>query len=373
MIQDQLTIKNDRLYIAFELSNSKWKILFSNGFKRRQRTIDARDMVTLAAEIEKAKHHFKMGDDVTVHSCYEAGRDGFWIHRQLEDEGVKSFVVDSASIEVNRRFRRVKTDRVDVAKLMNMLIRYLNGESKVWSVIRVPSIEEEDNRRLNREIERLKSERTGHTNRIKSLLVLHGIVLKIGRHFLTALDKATMPNGDCLPPFAKKEILREHKRYELVQAQLGELREKQKAILSESNSSAEKVKTLQSLKGVGPVSSWNLVYEFFWRQFKNGKEVGAAAGLTPTPYASGGPGYEQGISKSGNKRVRWLMVELSWSWLRYQPNSKLSLWFEERYGSGNKRMRRVGIVALARRLLVALWRYLEYGVVPEGAEVKMPS
>jgi len=371
MIQQKTTTKSDRMYIAFELSNKKWKVLFGNGVKRRQKSIDARDLGTLEVEIDKAKKKLGVSDIAEIYSCYEAGRDGFWIHRYLLSIGVKSMVVDSASIEVPRRFRRVKTDRIDNVKLLDMLIRYLTGEKKAWRLLRVPTVEQEDNRRPHREEMRLKKEKTAHSNRIKSLLALHGIQMGIGRNFLKQLEKAEQWNGEPLPPYIKREILRDYRRYELIKEQLKEVEADKKAILESESDAAKKVLALRNLKGIGPVGSWVLTYEYFgWRNFKNVKEVGAASGLAPTPYNSGDSENEQGISKAGNRRVRDLMVELSWGWLRYQPQSRLSQWFWERFGNGGKRMRRVGIVALARKLLVALWKYLEKALVPEGAALK---
>lgn len=371
MIQADNNTNNDRLYIAFELSNTKWKLAFGNGMKKRQKTITARDLLALTEEIEKARQRFKMSADVPVYSCYEAGRDGFWIHRFLESEGLHNVVVDSSSIEVNRRFRRVKSDRIDADKLLTMLIRYINGEQKLWGVLHIPTVEQEDVRRLNREIERLKKERTAHTNRIRSLLVLHGIQLGVGRYFLKNLEKVTQWDGKALPYQVKKEILREYERYGVIQDQLKILESEKQDILANGSLQAKKVLGLQNLKGIGPVSSWILVFEYFgWRDFKNVKQVGGASGLTPTPYDSGGSEREQGISKAGNRRVRSVMIEVAWYWIRYQPQSSLSRWFMERFGTGGKRMRKIGIVALARKLLVALWKYLEKGLVPEGAILK---
>ena len=371
MIQNNNSTKINVMYIAFELSNSKWKLAFGNGVKKRMKTVKSADMVALMEEIEKSKKHFKLGEEVPVYSCYEAGRDGFWIHRYLESVGICNIVVDSSSIEVNRRFRRAKSDRIDAEKLLTMLIRYKNGEQKLWSVLHIPTPEQEDVRRISREIERLKKERTGHMNRIQSLLVLHGIHLVVGRYFLTSLNQVTLWNGEALPEKLKNEILREYQRYELIQEQLKAMDSEKQKILEKRGPQAIKAIELQNLKGLGPVSSWDIVFEFFgWRNFKNVKEVSGASGLTPTPYDSGGSEKEQGISKSGNRRVRHVIVEVAWFWVRYQPQSSLSKWFMERFGSGGKRMRRIGIVALARKLLVALWKYLEKGIMPEGAVLK---
>jgi transposase len=248
----------------------------------------------------------------------------------------------------------------------------MNGEVKVWSVLHVPEEQDEDGRRLHREIERLKKERTAHTNRIKSLLALHGIVMEggIGKNFPQHIEKVILWNGEHLPLMVKKEIIREYDRYVFVKRQLETAEREKKEVLAVESKESGKVLKLQNLKGIGPVISWNLVHEFGWRVFKNVKEVGAAAGLAPTPYGSGELQNEQGISKSGNRRVRTLMVETGWRWLTHQPGSKLSLWFMERYGAGSKRIRRIGIVALARKLLIALWKYLEQGIIPEGAAMK---
>ncbi len=373
VLQHKDNATNPVLYIAFELSNKKWKLGFSNGEKMRVKTIDAGDWKALQAEIELTKTKLHCAADCRVVSCYEAGRDGFWIHRALVAEGIENHVLDSASIEVNRRKRQAKTDRLDVGALLRLLIRYINGEKQALRAIRIPTIAEEDDRRLNRERERLLKERGSHSARMKSLLVAHGIRLNkmtdVPRLLPTAKAAVT---GYELPADLKAELEREYERYELVDKQIRKLEQLQiDRAEADDIPAMRNIQHLRSLKGVGWQSSWILTMEFFnWRQFKNGKQVGACAGLTPTPYDSGDSTREQGISKAGNKRIRKLMVELSWLWLRYQPGSQLSQWFEKRFGSGGKRMRRIGIVALARKLLIALWRYLEHGVIPEGAVLK---
>jgi len=363
------------LYMALELSNSKWKLGFSNGSKSRQATIVAGDWIDLHKQLDLAKQKLRLSTDCQIVSCYEAGRDGFWIHRDLEAEGIKNHVVDSASIEVNRRNRRAKTDRIDVKALLRLLQRYWGGDREAMSVVRVPTLEQEDRRRLHRERERLLKERGSHSARLKSLLVAHGIRLEIRGDFLQQLESARGgSSGYALGVDLKAEIRREYERYRLVAQQVKALEAEQKLRVEEDEpcEAMKQVTGLLKLKGVGWQSSWVLVMEFFsWRDFRNQGQLGACAGLTPTPYASGDMEREQGISKAGNRRVRSLMVELSWLWLRYQPNSKLTQWFERRFAGGGKRMRRIGIVAMARRLLVALWRYVNEGVVPEGAIVKV--
>ena len=367
------SIKEVVLYIAFELSLKKWKLAFSNGEKMRTVTIDARNLTQLQEEIEKAKQRFRIGDDVRMMSCYEAGRDGFWLHRYLLNCGIENVVVDSASIEVNRRKRRAKTDRIDVRKLMHMLLRYHGGEKMVWSVVNVPSEEAEDGRQLHRELESLKKERTMHRNRLKSLLIQQGIVASnpSSRKFVVTLESLRTWDGKELPTDLKSRIIREHTRLRMVEEQIYALgKEREKRVASSDSDAMRQVEQLMTLVGIGMNSSWKFVMEFFaWRDFKNGKQIGQLSGLAPTPYDSGIGQREQGISKAGNERVRTLAVEMAWVWLRFQPQSKLSQWYLKRFAEGGKRMRRIGIVAMARRLLIDLWRYLEHGVVPEGARL----
>jgi transposase len=359
------------LYTAFELSNTKWKLAFSDGNKIRLVSIGASNLPRFQAELENAKKRFGLEEGVRVVSCYEAGRDGFWLHRYLLSCGIDNLVVDSASIEVNRRKRRAKTDRIDAGKLLRMLMRYHGGETKLWAIVRVPSVEDEDARNLGRELDVLKCERTGHRNRIQGLLIQHGLRVNnpSKKRFLEELASLRTWNGRGVPTELKARVEMEYERLRMVEDHIGTLEKEKKERLKEPKTeSLRKVNQLLLLRGIGSVSSWNFVMEFFgWREFNNRQEVGALAGLTPTPYDSGGSLREQGISKAGNKRIRALSVEIAWAWLRFQPNSKLSRWYMKRFGGGGKRMRRIGIVALARRLLIALWRYLEKGVVPEGA------
>jgi len=365
------TTKQEVLYTAFELSNKKWKLAFSEGSKIRYVSTDARDLHKLQSQIALAKKRFRLSKDVKVVSCYEAGRDGFWLHRYLLSRGIENLVVDSSSIEVKRRKRRLKADRIDAGKLLGMLMRYHGGEKKVWSVLRVPREEEEDGRNLGRELEVLKRERTMHINRIKGLLIQQGIVIKrpSGRKFLSELAGVGSWDGKALPEDFRARVVREHQRLKMVDEQIrGLKKERSKRVDSDDKACYRQVAQLMRLRGIGPENSWDFVMEFFgWRDFGNGKEVGALAGLTPTPYDSGKSLREQGISKSGSRRIRTLSVESAWCWLRFQPRSKLSRWFNKRFAHGSKRMRRIGIVALARKLLIELWRYLNYGVVPEGA------
>ena len=364
------TLRPTILYLAMELSNSKWKLFFSNGEKIRSKTISARDLDGLDKEIRGAKQRLKLAEDAPVLSCYEAGRDGFWIHRHLTGLGVDSLVVDAGSIEVDRRMRRAKTDRIDGKTLLRKLISYSAGDEQVWSVVRVPSREEEDLRRVHRELERLKKERGGHRNRIGSLLVLHGVAVVNWRGFLQWLEQVRCFDGQPIPAEIRSELEREYERLQLVEQQIKGIEKRQRDEVSAMETEQmRKVAMLMMLNGIGERSSWVFVMEFFdWRQFSNRSEFGAAAGLCPTPYASGAMDRQLGISKGGNHRVRSLAIEIAWCWMRYQPRSKLTRWYQERYAGGGKRMRRIGIVAVARRLLIDLWRFLEHGTIPEGAQ-----
>lgn len=361
------------LYLALELGWKSWKLAFTVGLgqKPRIRSIAARNLECLNEEILAAKKRFGLSDSVQVVSCYEAGRDGFWLDRYLDDAGIRNIIVDSSSIEVNRRKRRAKSDRLDAAKLVNMLVRWHLGEHKIWCIVAVPDVKEEDGRQLHRELIQLKSERTAHTNRIKGLLAGLGLSVTVDAKLSARLESLRQWDDQGIPEALKTRILREFGRWRLLDQQIGEIdKQRGEELRRDDVPEAEKVRNLMELKGVGINGAWILVKEFFgWRVFRNRRELGSLAGLTPTPYNSGDYRCEQGISKAGNKRIRWVMIELAWCWLRFQPESELSLWYQRRFGRGNSRLRRIGIVALARKLLIAFWKYLEKGEVPEGAEM----
>jgi transposase len=362
------------LHLAFELGWTHWKLAFTIGYgqKPRQRTIGARDLSALEQEIAKAKKRFKLGDTAPVVSCYEAGRDGFWLHRYLTARGIANVIVDSASIEVNRRKRRVKSDKLDANKLVNMLIRYHAGESKVWSVVWVPSVVDEDQRQLHREMQELKDDQTRHSNRIKGLLASQGLALEgldeLLPHWLGA---ARLWDGTALGADLQRRLVREYERWQFVHRQVLDLsRERRRRMLCDETAHVGMVRRLLGLAGIGVNGAWLLVYEFFaWRKLQNRKQAGALVGLTGTPYQSGGSEREQGISKAGSKRMRKMLVELAWCWLRWQPESALSQWYARRFGTGKGAARKIGIVAVARKLFIALWRYLERGEIPAGAKL----
>jgi transposase len=371
------TTKRAELYLSIELSSSQWKMTLTDGSRLRERNVDAGNVEEVEREIGRAKEKLELPKDCAVHSCYEAGRDGFWLHRELTKRGVDNLVVDPSAIETSRRLRQVKTDRVDGRKLVAQLVRYQRGEHGALRAVRVPSAEAEDARRPERERKRLQSERTGHRNRMGALLVLHGVRLQLSlkptvEQFAATLEQHPTPTGEQLPPGLRAELVREYERLQGVQKQLRQIDSEIAAWRkAQKHPWTKKMDCLAQLRGIGDKSSDMLVRESFgWRTFENRRQLASAAGLAPTPFASGTVDREQGISKAGSARIRSLMVELAWIWLRRQPDSQLSRWFHERFGKSGKRSRRVGIVALARKLLIALWRYLEQGVIPEGALLK---
>jgi len=270
-----------------------------------------------------------------IFSCYEAGRDGFWIHRLLTQMKIRNFVIDSSSIEVNRRARRIKTDRLDAAKLLSMLMRYHGGEEGLWSVVHVPTPRQEDTRHLQREIRTLKKEQTRLINRVKGLLASQGVALKSSRGgVLTSLEDIRVWDGSPLPQGLRLRLESEVRHHGFLHRQLLDLESRRDA------------------------------------RFRNRRQVGCLAGLTPSPYQSGDCCREAGISRAGNRHVRGIAIDLAWIWLRQQPQSQLTGWYNRRFASGSPRLRKIGIIALARKLLIALWRYADFGVIPNGALLK---
>jgi transposase len=369
-----------RCLLAIELSKKSWIVAVNTPLsdKISRHTLepcDGKELLDLCERIrtrvarETKKH-------VEVVSCYEAGYDGFWLHRLLEAHGIRNYVIDPASLQVDRRARRAKTDRVDAERLLRSLMAYLRGEPKVWSVVRVPSVAEEDDRRLHRERDRLISERIQHVNRIKGLLAIHGIYdyEPLRRDRMQRLEQLHTADGRPLPPRLKAEILRELQRLELVVGMIKTLEAERDAIASAKTEAAhgseKKIQHLAKIKCIGPEFATTLVGEVFYRSFDNRKQLASYVGLTPAHFQSGATCRDQGISKAGNGMARTVMIELAWLWLRHQPDSPLSIWFRERVGSVKGRIRRITIVAMARKLLIALWRYLETGMVPTGAVLK---
>lgn len=366
------TAADRRLFVAFELGEKEWKLACTTSFGALARpgTLRARDTRRLLDWLAKARE--RTGAQRIV-SCYEAGRDGFWLHRFLQAHGIENRVVDSASVEVNRRARRKKTDRLDARKLLTMLLREALGEKDVWSVVHVPSVADEDARSLQREYRTLVKERTRSANRIRGLLANHGLAPeRVDARLRAWLERARLWDGSPLPPGARQRVLRELERWEFTHGQVLAIeKERRERTKTGCEPGLEKVRRLYGLRGIGLGAAWTYGLELFsWRAFRNGKQVGACVGLAPTPFQSGDSERELGISRAGNRWVRGLAIEIAWGWLRHQPDSVLSRWYRERFARGGPRARKVGIVALARKLLVALWRYAETGALPEGAVLK---
>ncbi|WP_027584650.1 IS110 family transposase [Bradyrhizobium sp. Ai1a-2] len=367
---------NGTIFVAIELSQKTWLVTLHSPDRDRmsRHKLEGGAHVGLLELIEKVRSRAaeKLGSVPRVVSCYEAGYDGFWLHRLLEAAGILNFVFDPASIAVEQRSRRTKTDRIDGELLLRTLMAYLRGEPRVVRIVRVPSVTQEDARRASRERDRLVKEQTAHTNRIKALLRLRGMAAGNPRRrdWLSWLARQRDWQGQPLPPQLLAEVTREHARLMLMRDQLAALEEAQAQALAVPAQTAERQDLLQRLKALGPAFTATLTNEVFYKDFRNRREVAAYCGLTPSPWQSGGIDREQGISKAGNPRARLKAIELAWLWLRHQADSGLSRWFHTRTENAGKRARRIAIVALARKLIVALWRYLTTGLVPAGATMK---
>jgi transposase len=377
------------LFVGFELSKSTWLIgLYAPelGKTISRHKVTGGDADAALELIAIASRRLgRMGKPVRVVSIYEAGFDGFWLHRRLTAAGIESRVIDAASIPVDRRSRRAKTDRLDLELLIRMLLALERGETRICRVVQVPSQAEEDAKRQHRERAVLVAERTAHSNRITGILMALGIrdVDPHRRDFLERLDALATATGEPLPPHTKRALVREHERQGLVERQIKEIERAQAAEMKAATKeqgdrkearggdaaacSAAQAAALVRLKGIGQVSAVPLCREVFYRHFNNRRELAGYFGLTPSPYNSGSMRVDQGISKTGNPRARSLAIEIAWLWIRHQPNSALTNWFLQRVGDAKGRIRRIAIVALARKLMVALWRYLTTGLVPQGA------
>jgi transposase len=365
------------IFVAIELSQRSWLVTLHSPDRDRisRHRLAGGDHAGLLALIEKARARaaLRFGAPPAVTSCYEAGYDGFWLHRLLTAAGIVNFVFDPASIAVEQRARRAKTDRIDGELLLRTLMAHWRGEPRVVRIVRVPSVAEEDTRRASRERDRLVQEQTAHTNRIKALLRLVGLAVGNPRRsdWLSWLDRQRDRQGCPVPPQLRAEVGREHARLMLVREQLAALAAAaQASAVSMPSAAAERRDLLLRLKGIGPAVATTLASEVFYKEFRNRREVAGYCGLAPSPWQSGGTAREQGISKAGNRRARHKAVELAWLWLLHQPDSALSRWFAATTVNASKRIRRIAIVALARKLIVALWRYLTTGLLPEQAVTK---
>jgi transposase len=338
------------------------------------RKIAAGDISQLLAIVDKSIDTVSRatGRMPQITSCYEAGRDGFWLHRVLEARGVTNHVIDAASMPVSRRARRAKTDRLDAEKMVRTLLALERGEPKVCSIVRVPSVAEEDAKRLHRERQFLMKERIQHIGRIKGLLATQGVRdFWAGRKdWVTQLESAVTGDGRPLPPLLTAEISRHCRRLALVDSMLREIDVQRDAMAAGSAEADQPIQRLLQLRGIGPQIATVLGREVFYRRFRNRRGLASYLGLTPSPLRSGNMERDQGISKAGNPRARTTSIELAWLWLRYQPQSALACWFRHRTGDLRGRIRRIAIVAVARKLMIALWCYLQEGIVPAGATLK---
>ena len=363
--------------LAIELSASSWLVAarLPEAEKSRLHRIEGGDTTALLALITELRSQAstKLGRTVNVVCCFEAGRDGFWLHRVLTAHGVNSYVLEPTSILVNRRARRAKTDRLDAEGMLRVLATWLAGDRQVCSMVRVPTPEEEDAKRPHREREHLVQEKLRIENRIEALLFTQGIRRRPSLRSWTR-DVAELRTGDgrVLPSLLQAELERLRRRLVLVLELIRELEAERAAALvaAVADQQAQKISALQRIRGIGENFSNVLVREVLYRSFDNRRQLASYVGIAPMPYQSGGMDRDRSISRAGNPRARTTLIQLAWLWLRYQPASALSTWFHERVGTLQGRTRRIAIVAMARKLLIALWRYVETGVIPDGVEIR---
>lgn len=365
-----VSVNEPTLYVAFELGKKDWKLAMTSGFGMEPwlRTVPSGDIGAVTRVLRDGRRRYALPEDARVMSCYEAGRDGFWIHRALLALGIANRVVDSASIEVNRRARRAKTDRLDALKLVRMLVRVCYGEGRVWSEVRVPTVADEAARQVSRERTALTQDQTRLVNQMRGWLATWGATLpsrRRGPWWTTVRDWA----GAALPPAVQARLARAEVRLAGLETHIEELNAQQyKAVTAAAP--ATPLRQLVRLKGVATTSASVLLDEgLVWRAFRHRRQIGGLLGFAPTPYESGDSQREQGISRAGNARLQAISLQLAWNWVRWQPQSALTQWYQAQFGKG-KRARRIGIVAVARKLVIALWRYVTTGAVPAGAILK---
>jgi transposase len=367
----EMSVSEPTLYVAFELGKKEWKLAMTSGFGMEPwvRTVPGDDLGAVDRLLRQGRQRFALPAHARVVSCYEAGRDGFWVHRALTELGLKNRVVDSASIEVSRRKRRAKTDRLDARKLVTMLVRVCCGEQRVWSEVRVPTVAVEAARQVSRERTALTQEQTRLTNQMRGWLASWGGAFPRHRPhawWTTVRDWA----GAALPVEVQARLARAAARVAVLEEQIAALDAQQQAVVTAAPATSA-VRQLVRLKGIATTGASVLLDEgLVWRAFRNRRQIGGLLGFAPTPYDSGEMQREQGISRAGNNRLQAVSIQLAWSWVRWQPGSALTLWYRAQFGTG-KRARRIGIVAVARKLVIALWRYVTTGVMPAGAILKV--
>jgi transposase len=363
------------LFVAFELGSTKWVMALTTPMasqRPRVRQIPAGDLSGLMRELLTAKARFGVPLEAPVRSCYEAGRDGFWLHRWLEAQGIDNVVVDSSSIEVSRRARQAKTDRLDALGLLALLQRWARGETRALRVVHVPTPEAEAARQLTREITTVRIDRRAVRNRIQGLLAAQGIRCTVTRQFLERLPALQTGDGRPLAAAWRDRLAREWGHLQVLERRLTTLQTiRDAAIATADDRVAQVAQRLCQLRGVAETSAAIYSAELLGtRTFANGRQLGALIGLVPVPYRSDQRVQDQAISKAGRTELRRVSIQLAWAWLRWQPDSALTAWFQRRFAAAGGRSRRIGIVAVARKLVIALWRFVAYGVVPEGAHLK---
>jgi transposase len=369
------------VYVSIELSVSSWLVAarLPGVEKSRLHRLEGGDATALLKTIAdlQLKASAKLGCSADVACCFEAGRDGFWLHRLLTANGISAYILEPTSILVNRRARRAKTDRLDAEGMLRVLVTWLAGDRQVCSMVRVPTPDEEDAKRPHREREQLVHDKQRIENRIEALLFTQGIR---GRPSLRSWERdvAALRTGDgrALPPLLQAELNRLRRRLVLVLELIRELEDNRARAMEEAEVADKmigKITALQRIRGIGENFAAVLALEVFYRSFDNRRQLASYVGITPIPYQSGGMDRDRSISRAGNPRARTTMVQLAWLWLRYQPDSALAIWFRERVGTLQGRTRRIAIVAVARKLLIALWRYVETGVVPDGVALRTDS
>ena len=371
MTRPMMSVSEPTLYVAFELGKKDWKLAMTSGFGVEPwlRTVRSGELRAVERVLDDGRRRLGLPAGARVVSCYEAGRDGFWIHRALDGRGIANRVVDSASIEVNRRARRAKTDRLDALKLVRMLVRVCGGERGVWSEVRVPTVADEARRQVSRERTALTQDQTRLVNQMRSWLATWGAMLpsrRRGSWWTRVHDGA----GAALPAEVHARLARAEARLHGLETQIAALDAQQHAAMTGA-APASALRQLVQLKGVATTSASVLLDEgLVWRAFRNRRQIGGLLGFAPTPYDSGESVREQGISRAGNKRLQAISIQLAWNWVRWQPASALTQWYRAQFGNG-KRARRIGIVAVARKLVIALWRYVTTGAIPAGATLKV--
>lgn len=367
----ELSVNEPTLYVAFELGKKDWKLAMTSGFGVAPwlRTVASGDLRAVERVLGEGRRRLGLLARARVVSCYEAGRDGFWVHRALTAWGITNRVVDSASIEVNRRARRAKTDRLDALKLVTMLVRVWHGEKRVWCEVRVPTVADEAARQVSRERTALTQDQTRIVNQMRSWLATWGCPLPArvrGSWWTTVRDWA----GAALPADVQARLARAEARLTVLATQIAALEAHQQAAVAAA-APASALRQLVQLKGVATTSASVLLNEgLVWRAFRNRRQIGGLLGFAPTPFDSGESEREQGIRRTGNARLQSISIQLAWNWVRWQPQSALTQWYQAHFGKG-KRARRIGIVAVARKLVIALWRYVTTSVTPDGAILKV--